>query len=1086
MNPVETTEYNSKSHHEYTACDVSTQSLVLATETVFSHPCDQFSEIVWAQAVTPRASSAMSLFDWITSKIQPTTADEPSTPSSIEVLAISREALDSVTLLARPVESPSPSSSSLSIQNESGLEDDAIKAALPLASPASGSHPSSALTTDISRGKGKARNIELTLTGESSKLSFTARDSNLGSRTPHQPPKTTTTLLAGGGPVPRDEFNEFKKEMETQLQEANTRTQEAYRQLWDEEQRHKSERLNWQQLSSSESSRSVQQQTSPRDGQASSLRVNTRGNGNFGAGQVDALSLSSHMSLPFKLRELSTELVLGRAEACMILREWSEMEKRSHEAMALASDLHHESLTARCWFFLGVACYHLQKWSLSSDSFDFAKPCVGVYITAREFRSWKQKVDSAMGASPAALINSNSGSSSRNHARSTYNRGWEDLGGISSSGSTVSTPSVRSVERVSNIGRMNIGSPWSGRSTPESIGDPISSPEELPIPHKRSQRMRYPSTSTTSLRDFSFTLEPDKLVRRRPPVPPELHFEPSPLDVDGKQIAIEYLQRKIPPQPRTRGLPLTIVIPDSSFSARPRQSRLYTPGDDHVYPGSPLRQGPGLRLIIPVKIFPGPEPVFSIPLRPSRLYMPDKPDIALYPQKPFRQGERLKVNIPSAEPVFPPLEVRRPLATDNLPGYHIMSESSSTEYSPMQSQRPPHHRLQGRQVFPKARSSSASPYGKLPLFPSNSSLPFGRSSYREFSSSTEYSLLHNQRSRPPRRAQGRRVLRPKARSSTTSSFWKLPSGASNPSLPFNRFSYQEPGSTLEESSDEVSRFIQELSQPAYIKRRRVNKRRKRSFSGSDSNPEELSRHIYSSAVPGGLRVVKRASSPTESSPGKSPLVSRRPGLRVVNTTPSTAESSSEKPRSLPERPRLRVVNRSSLTPETSPETPPIPIRRRPPLTNWTISTQTSSPDESSRKHVASPDHTRDGRSMSRGEAVWFPDTGSGCARFLDSPEDHPDGLFDREITHPYEVQYDDSRKGVPIEIGMFDPPQASTRPDVRQMVWRSPSTRDSMQPRGRGGPEESDSSDETENMAFVESLGLGITGARHRAGAKVE
>ena len=92
-------------------------------------------------------------------------------------------------------------------------------------------------------------------------------------------------------------------------------------------------------------------------------------------------------------------------------------------------------------------------------------------------------------------------------------------------------------------------------------------------------------------------------------------------------------------------------------------------------------------------------------------------------------------------------------------------------------------------------------------------------------------------------------------------------------------------------------------------------------------------------------------------------------------------------------------------------------------------------------------------------AVWFPDTGSGCARFLDSPEDNPDGLFITGLINQYKVEYDDSRKGVPIEIGEFEAPQASTRPDIRQMVWRPPS-RDSIQPHGKGKQKKNDSSDE--------------------------
>ena len=93
--------------------------------------------------------------------------------------------------------------------------------------------------------------------------------------------------------------------------------------------------------------------------------------------------------------------------------------------------------------------------------------------------------------------------------------------------------------------------------------------------------------------------------------------------------------------------------------------------------------------------------------------------------------------------------------------------------------------------------------------------------------------------------------------------------------------------------------------------------------------------------------------------------------------------------------------------------------------------------------------------MSKEVAVWFPDTGSGFARFLESPEDNPDGLFITELTNQYEVEYDDSRKGVPIEIGIFDPPQASTRLDVRQMVWRPPS-RDPIQPYGKGVEKKND------------------------------
>lgn len=132
----------------------------------------------------------------------------------------------------------------------------------------------------------------------------------------------------------------------------------------------------------------------------------------------------------------------------------------------------------------------------------------------------------------------------------------------------------------------------------------------------------------------------------------------------------------------------------------------------------------------------------------------------------------------------------------------------------------------------------------------------------------------------------------------------------------------------------------------------------------------------------------------------------------------------------------------------------------------TSSTPESSLDDSSRKDAqdsAFPGHASfapsEGRSTSQAVDVWFPDTGSGSARFRESPEENPDGLFITDLMNQYKVEYDDSRKGIPIEIRIIDPPQASTRPDVRQIVWRPPS-RDSIQQQGKSVEEKNDSSDE--------------------------
>ena len=222
---------------------------------------------------------------------------------------------------------------------------------------------------------------------------------------------------------------------------------------------------------------------------------------------------------------------------------------------------------------------------------------------------------------------------------------------------------------------------------------------------------------------------------------------------------------------------------------------------------------------------------------------------------------------------------------------------------------------------------------------------------------------------------------------------------------------------------------------------------------------------------------------SKSSPDNPSPTPNRAHLRVVNPDP-TPESSHDKPPRLPNRPRLRVMN-PDPTPESSDDKPPrLPNRPRLRVVNRTSSTPDSGHDNPSWRHAQAGDtrFTPEGRSRSTGEAIWFPDTGSGIPRYLESPDKYPSGLFKEDVIqnmiedlkNPTEAEYDDTETEVTLEIDPSILQGGSTRPDIKDMVWRPPS-RDSMQPQGRDEEEMSGSSDEPENMAFVRLLGLGIT-----------
>lgn len=1055
-----------------------------------------FSKRFCAVAAAPQATLAMVMFNWLSGKVRPPPADDPRTSSRDEVLASYGEAANSTTAHV-PEAGPSQSSSTVPVQV------DATKATVSFAPSASDSQVGSAKLKTSRRLGRRVPNIDPLLAGESS------RNSDLRPLTPF--PTTARTTPIRGGPVPRDDFNEYKKEMESMLQEANTRTSEVQRQLWEMKQRHEREILDWQQrldsmsqASSSSRFASVQQQTPPSERREP---VDIRGDQNSAASPSGSSSLSSHTNLPFKLRKLSTELVLARAEACMMLREWDEMERRSQEAWAMASDLHYEPLTARCQFFLAIAFYGQEKWALASDALEFAKPCVHVYTTPHELDAWRQKIDSVMEMSPAPSITSRSNTPPRGRARRRYNVALKGLGNIYSPGSSPDSPSIHSIERMSNIGWDNTGHYSSGGSTAGSTVHPNSSAEELP---------------------------------------PSIHGgeSESQADVQGSEVAYD------PPQPMINGKPPpTLVTPDISVSVRPRRSRLYTPGDDHSYPSNPLRQGPRLNLVIPIKIFPGSRPstISTVELRPSRIYMPDNPDVALYPQKPFRQGERLKVVIPSPPPGPPPREVSPSPSPPafKLVGYHTMpthspvlppptpasfssssgiggtgfshrhpvlppptpasfSSSSGIGGTGFSRRHPPTNRTQGLRIAnPDFRTADASE-SRRDHASFSDSIDEGKAPWHHWH--TEYS--------PPFRSQATQAANGDFSKPKSSSSAKVPVIPSSPSKPLSSSSdgwgqenplyARSPAylgrtgklrvvnntgsvSVSEGSLDELTQYIQELSQPVPTQRLRVVNRTPPAFESSHGRPPPLPPR------PGGLRVVNRTSPASESSSDRSPPLPKRPGgLRVVNRN-STSESGLDRSPPLPDQPGLgpglQVVNRTSKSEISLDRSPYLPdslgIRvvdrrstsgsspaKRPPVPNRPGALRVVN------RASATPENSCDDPSWwnahkrvnSTGEAIWFPDTGSGHPRFVESPKKYPNGLFHHDVIH------NDTETEVTIEID--ECLEKSVRPDVRKMVWRPPSP-DSVQPQGKDMQErdaegESDSSDGADNTEFVRMLGLGV------------
>ncbi|MCJ1464228.1 hypothetical protein MMC07_002841 [Pseudocyphellaria aurata] len=871
--------------------------------------------------------------------------------------------------------------------------------------------------------------------------------------------KTTRTQIS------RDEFNEYREEMESLLLEANTRSQEAHRQLREQEHRHEKERMNWEErvrsLEWQQSLNSLRNPPSPRPPtsmlppspskrQESSIGVSVK------SAASDTSLSSSDVNLG--LRKCHVEITLARAQASMALAEWEEMENRSQEAWTIASSLQYEPLIARCHFFLGIAYYGQEKWTRARDAFEFANPCVGVYITARDLELWRQNVHTASEAAHACSIESVPNRLSRSHGK---NRGWEDLGNILSAGS------IHSVERGSSRGRASTGELSSGSSSPESAIESL--PKRSIIPNEVSTRQL--------------------LGRILPPFPFLFPTSPSPRSSPSKTLTSSIYSSESDSKrySMTRGPPLTLLIPNISVPARPRQFRLYTSGDDHYYPNNPLRQGPRLRVIISVRVFPE-TPITPIAPRPSRLYMPDNAHIALYPQKPFRQGERLRVTIPQPEPQSPPQEGELsesppPGPAYQLVGYHSMPTHSPVLPPPTPSPFPsssagspppqlptklnPSHRTQGlRVVNQDLPESESSPWNRRTSLDALSHALSGRTQNLRVVNDTEpisegspdelsryiEELSDVQRSRRiDNSAIPRRGLRVVNRTPST------PNDSSEESSELSNLSrglgitYH---TSISESRSDRSLILPERGLRPVL--RVVNN------TSSDGSSEDLSRLSSLSSTTNHTSISESRSNQKASHNSTVP----RRGLRVINRTPSTPNDSYEDLSQLSNLSRdLRTTNHTSTS--ESPSNRWL-IRRESglrPVLRVINRTPESSPDDQASKQaqdLASPSRTSSstgGRPRSTGEAVWFPESG-GRPRFLESPQEFSNGtFFAGNLIDPSELDLDDTAtaREVELEICAYVLQEGSTRQDIRQMVWTPPRQISDSQ-------ETSDSGDEAEKI----------------------
>lgn len=96
-------------------------------------------------------------------------------------------------------------------------------------------------------------------------------------------------------------------------------------------------------------------------------------------------------NFPARIRQVTVDAWLLRAEIAHAMKEWRAMELYSATAYELADGLGWQPFKAQCKMPLGKALYHMKDWDRAAEAFDLAKATEGYYISESEIIHWLEK-----------------------------------------------------------------------------------------------------------------------------------------------------------------------------------------------------------------------------------------------------------------------------------------------------------------------------------------------------------------------------------------------------------------------------------------------------------------------------------------------------------------------------------------------------------------------------------------------------------------------------------------------------------------------------------------------------------------------
>lgn len=102
-----------------------------------------------------------------------------------------------------------------------------------------------------------------------------------------------------------------------------------------------------------------------------------------------------------RLRQATVEMYILRAEMAQKRKDWPSMHSHADEALDLAEKLNYLPMNARCFFYRGIALFHLRNLYDAANDLELSKACIGIYKQESDVNHWVQLVEDAQGVTSA-------------------------------------------------------------------------------------------------------------------------------------------------------------------------------------------------------------------------------------------------------------------------------------------------------------------------------------------------------------------------------------------------------------------------------------------------------------------------------------------------------------------------------------------------------------------------------------------------------------------------------------------------------------------------------------------------------------